>query len=524
MKESQCLIIGSGVAGLTLAIKMAEAFPKRIITIVTKAHESESNTKYAQGGVASVISEKKDSFQKHIADTLLAGDGMCDPNIVEMVVKEGPERLRELIEWGVRFDKDLHGNFSLGREGGHSEYRVLHHKDATGSEIERALLQRVHALDNIELLSHHFAVDLILESHPLHASNTPSACLGAYVLDQISGEICALRAASVVLATGGLGRIYGHTTNPMVATGDGIAMAYRANARIRDMEFIQFHPTALYEEKETPSFLISEAVRGFGAYLRNTNGERFMLHNHEDAELASRDIVARAIHAEIKKEHIPYVYLDCTHLKTETFKQKFPTIFTNCSRLGIDVSQDWIPVVPAAHYVCGGIEVDSWGRTSINNLFACGECSRTGLHGANRLASNSLLEALVYAHRIFRYHIKQDLKSITEEPPQWKQNKKSGPAEETILQSKILELQQLMRCNAGIVRSTHELTTALKMLAMLRADTEILFERHTLTSTLCELRNMLSVAYLIIDHSLQRTENKGGYYNINYSEKINTLV
>jgi L-aspartate oxidase len=511
------LVIGSGVAGLTLAVKLASEFPSKTVTIVTKSNESESNTKYAQGGVAAVFNGEADSFEKHIIDTLQAGDGLCDKKVVEMVITEGPKRLFELMEWGARFDRDASGNVALGREGGHSEDRVLHHKDMTGFEIERALLEKVHGLPNIQLLPHHFAVDIITEHHLLKVKTDHISSFGAYVLDQVSGNIITLKADTTTIATGGLGQVYGHTTNPSVATGDGIAMAYRAKARIKDMEFIQFHPTALYDGKEGASFLISEAIRGFGALLRNAKGERFMLQYDSRAELASRDIVARAIDSELKKTGDPCVYLDCTHLNINELKIEFPTIYETCQKKGIMLSKDWIPVVPAAHYACGGIEVDLIGRTSVLNLFACGECSRTGLHGANRLASNSLLEALVYAHHIFDYHCKNSFSSSTIDIPNWKDAGVILLEDQKILHKKIRKLQKLMRRYVGILRSSAELQKASKELEKQYVETEALYQKHKLNTSLCELRNMVNVAHMIIDQSIQRTENKGGYYNIDYS-------
>ncbi|WP_034258788.1 L-aspartate oxidase [Altibacter lentus] len=521
MTETQYLIIGSGVAGLSLAIKLAGEFPERTVTIVTKSHVSESNTKYAQGGVAAVFNAEVDSFKEHIHDTLVAGDGLCDTAVVARVIEEGPKRLRELMDWGVRFDTDPQGNFALGKEGGHSASRVLHHKDTTGSEIERALLDRVRRFENIRILAHHFAIDLITHAPLPGSQRDTTQCYGAYVLDEKTGEIITVKANSVTLATGGVGKVYGHTTNPAVATGDGIAMAYRAKACIRDMEFIQFHPTALYEGHDGASFLISEAVRGFGAYLRNSKGERFMRYYDDREELASRDIVARAIDSEIKASKVPYVYLDCTHLDIEAFRHEFPNIYKACGHKQIAIWKDWIPVVPAAHYVCGGIVVDRWGRTSVRNLFACGENSRTGLHGANRLASNSLLEAVVYAHRIYSYHCKHTIEPSTVALPGFQMEK--GPLlKGKLLQKTTEKLQQLMRTQVGIVRSTSQLEKAKEDLAQIHEITETLYRDHSLHTALCELRNMVTVAHLIITHSLERTVNKGGYFNIDYSESNKT--
>ncbi|MCX7551487.1 L-aspartate oxidase [Xanthomarina sp. F2636L] len=511
--KTQLLIIGSGVAGLTLAIKYAEAFPKKNVIIVTKGNEDESNTKYAQGGVAVVLDDKTDSFQKHIKDTLISGDGLCDKAIVDMVITEGPKRLRELMLWGAQFDLDPTGNLDLGREGGHSEYRVVHYKDITGYEIERALLARVHQLENITLLEHHFAIDLITE-HQLNQTTENTTCFGAYILNQKSGEILTLQADSTVLAAGGIGRVYGHTTNPMIATGDGIAMAYRAKAIIKDMEFVQFHPTALYTNQEGSAFLISEAVRGFGAYLRTKSGTRFMPNYDARAELASRDIVSQSIDSELKISGDSCVYLDCRHLDVEAFKNHFPNIYQTCLENNIDIAKDWIPVVPASHYLCGGIEVDSHGKTSITNLFACGECSRTGLHGANRLASNSLLEALVYAHNIYKYHCENPISKVNRELPDWNDEGTSIPKEHVLIQHNLKELQALMRDYVGIVRSNDRLNKAILHLDVIYNEVETLYKTSKVTTTLCELRNMVNVAHLIIGQSLKRKENKGGYFNV----------
>lgn len=511
--KTQLLIIGSGVAGLTLAVKFAEAFPKKNITIVTKGNEDESNTKYAQGGVAVVLDEKTDSFQKHIEDTLIAGDGLCNKTVVDMVITEGPKRFKELMFWGAQFDVDQTGNFDLGKEGGHSQYRVVHHKDITGYEIERTLLARVHQLENITLLTHHFAIDLITE-HQLKQASSTITCYGAYVLNQKNGEIITVQADSTVLAAGGIGRVYGHTTNPTIATGDGIAMAYRAKARIKDMEFVQFHPTALFTSQEGSAFLISEAVRGFGAYLRTKDGNRFMLNYDERAELASRDIVSQCIDNELKKSDESCVYLDCTHLDLNAFKNHFPNIYQTCLKNNIDISKDWIPVVPASHYLCGGVEVDTHGKTSITNLFACGECTRTGLHGANRLASNSLLEALVYAHNIYKYLSENSISVKNYDIPNWNDKGTSIPKEHVLIQHNLKELQALMRDYVGIVRSNNRLKKAISHLDVIYKEVEELYRTSKITTTLCELRNMVNIAHLIIGQSLDRKENKGGYFNI----------
>lgn len=516
------LVIGSGIAGLTFAVKMASKLENRTVCIVTKSDEDESNTKYAQGGVAVVLDFKEDSFQKHIEDTLIAGDGLCDETVVKMVVEEGPKRLKDLQNWGASFDKDKIGVLKLGKEGGHSENRIVHYKDITGYEIERSLLKRIHQLPNITLLNHHFAVDLITEHHLKTDAKEKISCYGAYVLNQKTAEIKTIKARCTLLATGGIGKVYGHTTNPNIATGDGIAMAYRAKAYISDMEFIQFHPTVLYDIGCGQSFLISEAVRGFGAYLRNKEGRRFMLDYDERGELASRDIVARSIDNELKNTGESYVYLDCTHLSMGQFKSHFPNIYGVCASRNIDVENDWIPVVPASHYLCGGIDVDKNGKTSIQNLFASGESSRTGLHGANRLASNSLLEALVYAHNIYLYISTNPTAFTSEKIPTW-DDKGTSNIDKLTINKKTDELQSLMRDYAGIVRSNECLLNASKQLHLKYEEIEELYRNSKLNTKLCELRNMINVAYLIINQSMERKENRGGFFNVDNGEKAKTL-
>ncbi|MFS4482424.1 L-aspartate oxidase [Hyunsoonleella sp. 2307UL5-6] len=507
------LVIGSGIAGLTFAVKIAEAFPDRKIVIVTKDSEDESNTKYAQGGVAIVLDKDQDSFQKHIKDTLTAGDGLCDEAVVKMVVEEGPKRLKELLFWGANFDTNADGEFSLGKEGGHSEYRIIHHKDITGYEIERALLARVSQLQNIEILPYHFAIDLITNHHIDDAKAVPETCYGAYVLNQKTGHIITVKADSILLATGGIGRVYGHTTNPIIATGDGIAMAYRAKARVEDMEFVQFHPTALYDVEGGSSFLISEAVRGFGAHLRTKKGHRFMPDYDARAELASRDIVSQSIDNELKKSGETNVYLDCTHLDMDAFMAHFPNIYNECLKRHIDIKIDWIPVVPASHYLCGGIKVDKTGKATIKNLFACGECTKTGLHGANRLASNSLLEALVYAHNIYKHHVGLELTPVNIKIPRWNDKGTVITKEHVLIQHNLKELQALMRDYVGIVRNNRRLKQAVKRLDIIYNEVEDLYRESKLTTTLCELRNMVNVAHLIIHQSIARKENRGGFFN-----------
>jgi len=507
MIQTNYLIIGSGVAGLTFALKIAERFPDKKVCIVTKANADESNTKYAQGGIAIVTDKEEDSYQKHIEDTLICGDGLCDESVVEMVITEGPKRLKELIEWGAKFDKNVEGTLDLGKEGGHSENRVVHHKDQTGQEIQRAISFQVHQKENITVLDYHLAIDLITENN---------RCLGAYVLDEKTNEILTFKSDFTLLATGGIGHLYGHTTNPVIATGDGIAMAFRANAVIKEMEFIQFHPTALYDASTGTSFLISEAVRGFGAYLRTKNGHRFMPDYDSRGDLASRDIVSQSIDLELKKSGDDCVYLDCTHLDMDTFKKHFPMIYERCKSIGIDLAKDWIPVVPAQHYLCGGIVVDKTGKTSVENLFACGECSRTGLHGANRLASNSLLEALVYSDKIYNYlaNTSFDKSQFDYTVSDWKLVEKPAINPDFVAKRKS-ELQLLMRQNAGIVRNDADLLKTKEKLTLWKDEIEEKIKSHQINAELCELQNMITIGTLIVQQSIDRNENRGGFVKIN---------
>jgi L-aspartate oxidase len=515
------LVIGSGIAGLSFALKTAQQFPDKKILVLTKASEDESNTKYAQGGIAVVTDFLKDNYEKHIEDTLIAGDGLCDREIVEIVVREGRERVNELISWGTRFDKDDGGDYKLGREGGHSEFRVLHHKDITGWEIERALLEKVHAAANIEISQHHFVIDLLTQHHLGYIITrvTPNIqCYGAYVLNLRTNQIEKIESKVVVLATGGFGQVYRSTTNPDIATGDGIAMVYRAKGRIGNMEFVQFHPTALYEPGASPNFLITEAVRGDGGVLKTRNGNEFMSQYDIRGSLAPRDIVARAIDNEMKKRGDDHVFLDCRHMDRENFIHHFPNIYEKCRSVGIDVFKDMIPVVPAAHYACGGINTDAYGRTSIMNLYACGECSNTGLHGANRLASNSLLEALVFAHRIF-LDVSSKINSIEfskQQFPQWNAEGTSDPKEMIVITQSIKELKDIMSNYVGIVRNNGRLKRAQERLYLLFKETEELYDSTTISPQLLELRNMITIGYLITRSAMLRRESRGLHYTTDY--------
>ena len=520
MQNPDVLIIGSGIAGLSVAIKVAQHFPDRQCVIITKQESAESNTRYAQGGIAVVSDFSHDSFESHIADTLSAGDGLCDPAVVEHVVYQAADRLEELIQMGADFDRDPSGQLILGREGGHKANRIIHAKDVTGLHISTALLERVKSLPNVTVLSHHVATDLVTST----GSDGMTMCCGARVLNQKTGDIEHYMALATVLATGGAGQLYATTTNPLIATGDGIAIAFRAGARVSNMEFIQFHPTAFYDLASNPAFLISEAVRGQGAYLRNSSGERFVFRYHIDGELACRDIVARAIASEIQSTQQPSVYLDCTHISPEILLRHFPNILQTCLSKGIDITKDLIPVAPAAHYLCGGIEVDLRGRTSIHHLYACGECSNTGLHGANRLASNSLLEAIVFAHNCF-----EDLRALLERTGataaiSHKQSHSTQVIDDLVaIAERKSQLQMLMNRYVGIVRSNDGLEYAAEQLKSLAEAFEKEQGDATHSPAWYELRNMVTCAALIVEQSLARKENRGGFYNkdLAYSPVLN---
>ena len=524
MQQTDFLVIGSGIAGLTYALKVAHRFPDKKILVITKAAADETNTKYAQGGIAVVNDMKHDSFEKHIEDTLIAGDGLCNKQVVEIVVKEGPDRVNEIIEWGADFDKDENGDYKRGKEGGHSESRVLHHKDVTGKEMERALLDAVSKQKNIELNKHCFVVDIITQHHLgyLITKSTPDVeCYGVYVLNLHTKQIEKILAKITVMATGGNGQIYRTTTNPSIATGDGVAMIYRAKGRIENMEFIQFHPTALYEPGvRGQAFLITEAVRGDGGILRNMEGEAFMEKYDERKDLAPRDIVARAIDSEMKKSGTEHVFLDCRHFSKEKFVEHFPNIYQKCLSIGIDITQQMIPVAPAAHYSCGGIKTDEWGRSSVNNLYACGECASTGLHGANRLASNSLLEGMVFAHRCF-VDAAERIKNISfrNDIPDWNEAGTTKPREMILITQSLKELQLIMSDYVGIVRNDVRLQRASRRLDLLWEETEQLYESTSLSPQLLELRNMITVGYLIVKGASFRKESRGLHFNTDYPGK-----
>ncbi|MBQ9073798.1 MAG: L-aspartate oxidase [Muribaculaceae bacterium] len=516
IKEYDYLVIGSGIAGMSFALKVAHTGR---VALVCKTKLEEANTALAQGGVASVTNLEVDNFDKHIEDTMIAGDWLSDPMAVKKVVTEAPSQINELIKWGVDFDKNENGEFDLHREGGHSEFRILHHKDNTGFEIQESLIKAVKKCSNIDIYEDHFAIEIITQHHlgKIVTRRTPGiTCYGAYVLCP-DGKVDTFLARITLMATGGVGAVYKTTTNPLVATGDGIAMVYRAKGTVQDMEFIQFHPTALYHPGDRPSFLITEAMRGYGAVLRNLKGEEFMHRYDPRLSLAPRDIVARAIDSEMKLHGDDHVYLDVTHKDPEETKKHFPNIYQKCLSLGIDITKDYIPVAPAAHYLCGGIKVDTNGESSISRLYAVGECSCTGLHGGNRLASNSLIEAVVYADAAAR-HAMDNINhySFRTDVPEWNDEGTRHPEEMVLITQSIKEVNQIMSTYVGIVRSNLRLDRAWNRLDILYEETEKLFKCSKASREICELRNIINVGYLIMRQAKERKESRGLHYTIDY--------
>lgn len=525
MKQYDFIVLGSGSAGLTFALRVCKIGR---VALITKKESTDSNTNWAQGGIAAVMSPE-DDFNLHIEDTLIAGAGLCDLEAVKVLVTEGPDRIRDLIDAGAQFSRTSEGELSFGREGGHSRRRIIHTADLTGREVENTLVNEVRNHPSIDVLEHHFAIDFIIQN---------GRCTGAYILDALTGKVEQYIAPITLLATGGLGQIYRFTTNPTIATGDGVAMAWRVGAEIRDMEFIQFHPTSLYHP-DAKSFLISEAVRGEGAILRRKDGYAFMQDYDERKELAPRDIVARAIDSEVKKSGDDCVYLDLTHLPPDEIRSHFPSINARCLSYGIDITTDWIPVIPAAHYSCGGVKTDLDGRTCIDGLYACGEAASTGIHGANRLASNSLLEAMVFGKRAADHALdhhgtlaksmpeptgNDDLPSGMTYPPPW-----AGYADPRVVESMKHRVQTVMHKYVGIVRSNIRLQNAAEGLKALRADADPVMRGHKMSDALMELRNMLDVAELVVQSARLRHESRGLHYNVDYptpldSERHNTVL
>ncbi len=518
--RSDFLIIGSGIAGLSFALKIARY---GTVAIVTKKEKAESNTNYAQGGIAAVVSSV-DSFDLHTKDTLLTGAGLCHNEAVEALVHEGPARINDLVQWGTKFTMTGDGqkqSFDLGREGGHSVNRIIHASDLTGRELERALIQAAKENPNIAIYEHHMVIDLLTE-HQLGIETEEKTerihCWGAYVLDTHTNQVKIFYSKATLLATGGSGQVYRNTTNPRIATGDGIAIAYRAGAMLANLEFIQFHPTSLFHPKGR-SFLISEAVRGHGGVLRTRSGIQFMAKHHPRGDLAPRDIVARAIDAELKKSGEEYVYLDITHLDADDVKSRFPNIYQKCQSLNLDITKEPIPVVPAAHYICGGVITDLDGRTSIQGLFACGEVACTGVHGANRLASNSLLEAIVFSHRAFLSSTKYEKKlSDFEFPyiPEWSEEGTDNQEEWILVEHDKEEVRGLMSDYVGIVRSDLRLKRALRRILLIAKEVEDFFKRTKITEGLLELRNIVAVSQLIIRCAMYRKESRGLHYSTDY--------
>jgi len=524
--KSDYLVIGSGIAGLSFSLKAAL---KGSVTIVTKKETMDTSTNYAQGGIASVLGPN-DSFDLHIKDTLESGAGLCNEQVVRMVVTNGPDMIKELISLGVNFshNKIQADTLDLTKEGGHSRRRIVHTKDLTGQEVERALIYNVEKNDNIQIYENHMVIDLITTSkfikRGLSTNETKETCWGAYVLDIITGEVRIFLSRVIVLATGGAGKVYLYTSNPDIATGDGVAIGYRAGAKVANMEFVQFHPTCLYHPIEK-NFLISESVRGEGGRLINKKGDHFMEHYHPLKDLALRDVVARSIDAELKKSGDECVYLDISHRSRDFIKSRFPNIYMKCLELNIDITKEPIPVVPAAHYMCGGITTDTQGRTNITNLYAIGEVACTGLHGANRLASNSLLEALVFSQSAFE----DSAKIITDTDdykfpsiPLWDTGSATDSDESVVVSHNWDEVRRMMWNYVGIVRTDKRLVRAMRRIKNIQQEIKDYYWDFIITRNLLELRNLAEVAELIITSASMRKESRGLHYNLDYLERDNT--
>ena len=519
--HTDVLVIGTGISGLTYAIKLAEESPSTKITLICKDKLEEGNTRYAQGGIAVVSNFKKDTFEKHIEDTYVAGDKEGDLKVIEFVIREGNERLQELINWGTQFDLNNKQKLDLTKEGGHSEKRIVHYKDHSGAEIQRALIEKVKDFENIQYFENHILVDLITDHH---TGTNNQRCYGAYIISTLDEEIIKITAKITVLSTGGVGQIYAFTTNPFGATGDGLGAAYRAKVKLEKLPYIQFHPTALFPKVDGETFLITEALRGEGALLQNLSGEQFMGKYHPLKELAPRDIVARSIIREMLVQKETNVNLDATVINKDILLNHFPNIVETCRSIGIDPCSTPIPVVPAAHYSCGGIGVDEHSKTTLEGLYAIGECSHTGLHGANRLASNSLLESIVFSHRAALNSV-ENLKEITlsssfyEAIPDWKGQHFSKDNQQEVTHTLSEQLRKIMSEQVGIFKTTEGLITAQTNIKKLYFAVVDLYNSNKLSPQICELRNMVSVAYVLVNQSLEITKNKGVFYNHNYGKE-----
>ncbi|HEY5123558.1 MAG TPA: L-aspartate oxidase [Ignavibacteria bacterium] len=534
--ETDYLIIGSGIAGLSLAVKLSSLGN---VLVITKKQKSESNTNYAQGGIAAVISGE-DNFALHFSDTIECGAGLCDDDAVNIIVRQGPDRIRELIKFGTKFSEE-EGSLKLGKEGGHSRHRIVHSNDLTGKEIERALLQTALNNPKIKILEYYFGIDFLTKKNLIENNTAPNIeklkncncsdneCYGIYALNVGTEKVEKIISKYTILASGGLGQVYLHTTNPAIATGDGVAMSYRSGCEIANMEFVQFHPTTLFNSMDNVTsqvFLISEAVRGAGAVLKSLEKEEFMQKYDYRKSLAPRDIVARAIDNEMKKSGDPFVYLDVSSIGVERFKKEFPHIYENCLKHGIDIEKDMIPVVPAAHYACGGVKTDLSGRTCLDNLYACGEVAMTGVHGANRLASNSLLEAVAFSENIY-----EDLVNISKNNDErnhftkesdildWNEEGTENNEEWILISHNKKEIKEVMSDYIGIVRNTYRLQRAYRRIKMMKDEIEEFYKKTKVTVELLELRNLVTVAYLIIRSAMKRKESRGLHYMLDFPDK-----